>query len=272
MGLSAPTALIAALPRVFLDGLRRASRLQLLAPLYLAGLVLGLVQTWPLVLAGGNALRNPFLGRLAGGGTDVLVDLFIARPGTIGNAAAWGGALVPLTLIYGLLYNFFAGGILSAFAGTRPFWAGCRRTFWSFTGLGTLLPALALVLVLPIALLGGFPNMWTRLIVIGVLLQLLNILGEYARVIAVVQDRRNPFALLSLSARFCARNMLGVLALALLGLLLHLALAALYLALAVSFGASPLVVIWQQLVALGWVWIKLLRLAWAVSFVGADDW
>ena len=38
---------------------------RLLVPLYLVGLVLGLLQTWPLLAAGREGLRNPFLGELA---------------------------------------------------------------------------------------------------------------------------------------------------------------------------------------------------------------
>ncbi|HSH80663.1 MAG TPA: hypothetical protein VLA19_19205, partial [Herpetosiphonaceae bacterium] len=91
------------------------------------------------------------------------------------------------------------------------------------------------------------------------------------RAIAVAHDRRNPFALFGASAAFCIRNAPGVLALALLGVLLHVALGASYLALAGLLGASPLVVLWQQLAALLWVWVKLLRLGWAVSYVRTVD-
>ncbi len=270
MGLIVRPTPKAGLARVFLNGLRCSSRLRLLVPLYLSGLALGLVQTWPL-LGGGIGLSNPFLGRLATGCTDTLLDLLIGSPAAPGAAAAWSGALLLLAAVYGLLYNFFSGGILSVWAGTRPFWPGCRRTFWTFTALGTLLLALAFLLALSLALLGGFAGLRTGILALLVLLQVLNVLGEYARAIAVVQDRHNPFALLARSAQFCIRNAGGVLALALLGMLLHAALAASYLAVAGLLGASPLVVLWQQLAALLWVWIKLLRLGWAVSYVRTVD-
>jgi len=270
VGLIVPPTSSAGLLGVFLDGLRRSFQLRLLVPLYLSSLALGLVQTWPL-FGNGAALRSPFLGRLATGGTDTLPDLFIGSPAAAGSAAAWSGTLLLLAVIYGLLYNFFGGGILSVWAGTRPFWPGCRRTFWTFTALGTLLLALACVLALTLALLGGFAGFRAQLIVLLVLLQVLNVLGEYARAIAAVHDRRNPFALLGASAGFCVRNAPGVLALALLGVLLHVALGASYLAVAGLLGASPLVVLWQQLAALLWVWIKLLRLGWAVSYVRTVD-
>jgi hypothetical protein len=61
-----------------------------------------------------------------------------------------------------------------------------------------------------------------------------------------------------------------VLALALLGLLLHGAVAALYIGLGnVPLGAGALVV--QQLVVLLWLWVKLLRLTWALSYVALGD-
>ncbi len=64
---------------VLLNGLRQSLRIRLLWPLYLCGLALGLLQTWPLLIAAANgALFDPFLGYLARGGGDALADLAIA--------------------------------------------------------------------------------------------------------------------------------------------------------------------------------------------------
>jgi len=65
--------------------------------------------------------------------------------------------------------------------------------------------------------------------------------------------------------------LMRTLALALFGVLMQLALALLYRALAGAIGGSLLAVVWQQLIVLAWLWIKLLRLAWAAAYVRAAD-
>ena len=58
--------------------------------------------------------------------------------GTVGAAAGfWTLVTFVFTLLFGVAYNFFSGGIVSAYLGdsARSFWAACRRTFWSFTVL-----------------------------------------------------------------------------------------------------------------------------------------
>jgi len=249
-------------------GLRQARQLWLILPLYVVGLVLGLVQTWPLLAAGNRGdLHNPFLGELAAGGTDVVVDLLIGSPAARTQALAWVGVALLLVLLFGLAYTYCSGGMLSVAAGIFPFWAGCRRFFWSFLGLGALLVALA-VLVIVLASLGG---LWLGgaglgLIVALLLIQALNIVGEYARAIAVARNRRNPFVLFGAALAFCLRHPGGVLALALLGLLLHAGVAALALGLA-NLPLAAIALVAQQLVVLLWLWVKLLRLSWALSYV-----
>ena len=95
----------------------------------------------------------------------------------------------------------------------------------------------------------------------------MNALGEFARALGVARDRRNPFALLGMAVRFAGRHLGGVLALALLGLALHVGLTWLYAAAARAIGASPALVVWQQVMVAGWLWVKLLRLAWAIGYV-----
>jgi hypothetical protein len=246
-----------------------------MSPLYIVGLLLGLVQTWPLLgAAARDALSNPFVGTLAGGGIEPAIDLFLSDPGTMSAVAGlWIVGTLVFTLLFGVAYNFFSGGIVNAYLGgsARSFWSACRRTFWSFTGLGLLLVVLALLLIVVGAALGGAIGQRGALIVGLVLLQLINMFGEYARALAVVRERYNPFVLLGQACGFCARHPAGTLALALIGVLLHLALVLLYRAVADGIGASPLLVVWQQLVVLAWLWIKLLRLAWAAMYVrGAE--
>jgi hypothetical protein len=253
-------------------GLRQARRVWLILPLYMVGLILGLMQTWPLVVAGSRGgLRNPFLADLAAGGSDAVLDLFIGSATAGTQALVWAVAALLLTLLFGLAYTYFSGGMLSVAAGTFPFWMGCRRFFWSFLGLGMLLVMLALLAV-SIASLGGIwlgsPNMG---LIVGLLLvQALNIVGEYARAIAVVRRRRNPLVLFGAALAFSVRHLGGVLALALLGLLLHGAVAAFSIGLGnAPLGVGALVV--QQLVVLLWLWVKLLRLTWALSYVAYGD-
>jgi branched-subunit amino acid transport protein AzlD len=253
-------------------GLRQARRVWLILPLYMVGLILGLVQTWPLLVAGSrDGLRNPFLAELAAGGSDAVLDLFIGSAAARTQALVWAAAALLLTPVFGLAYSYFSGGMLSVAAGTLPFWMGCRRFFWSFLGLGMLLVTLG-VLAVWIASLGGIwlGSLKTGLLVGLLLVQALNIVGEYARAIAVVRRRRNPFVLFGAALAFSVRHLGGVLALALLGLLLHGAVAALYIGLGnVPIGAGALVV--QQFVVLLWLWVKLLRLTWALSYVAYGD-
>jgi len=261
---------------VFLQGWRATLRhWRALLPLYIAGLLLGLAQTWPLLgAAARGALSNPFVGTLADGGIEPAIDLFLSDPGTVSTVAGlWILGTFVFTLVFGVAYNFFSGGIVNAYldGSARSFWAACRRMFWSFTALGLLLVVLALLIAVVGAVLGGAIGQRGALIGALILLQLANMLGEYARVLGVARDRRNPFVLLGHALRFCVRHPGGTLALALIGVLLHLALVLLYRTVAGAIGGSPLAVIWQQLIVLAWLWVKLLRLAWAAAYVRATD-
>jgi hypothetical protein len=249
---------------------------RLLLPLYMVGLLLGLLQAWPMLAAGG-VLRSPFLGELASG-EGSLLDLWLGSPTTAGTlSAVWVLAALLASALFSLAYNFCSGGILAVYLGDeaedarRQFWPACRRWFWSFVGLGALLIVLALLAAVVGAVLGALAGALAGTVAAALLFELANALGEYARALAVARDRRNPFALLGLAAGFLRRHFLGVLALALLGLLLHLALAGLYAAGARVVGGTPAAILWQQLAVLGWLWVKLLRLAWAASYVRAVD-
>jgi hypothetical protein len=261
------------LQQVFSEGLRSTlRRWHVMLPLYIFGLLLGLVQTWPLLGAGSAALHNPFLGELAAGSGDANITVLLSDPATVGQTAGlWAGATLLLALLFGLAYNFFSGGVLSVYTETGSFWSGCRRMFWSFTGLGVLLVLLALIIVVLATILSGLVGARGATIVALVLLQLVNVTGEYARALAVVRNRRNPIALLGMAMGFCRRHLAGVLALALVGLLLHAALAVLYGQLAGALAGAALVILLQQLVVLAWLWVKLLRLAWAASYVRAAE-
>jgi hypothetical protein len=258
--------------RVLEQGVRSALRhWSLLLPLYLAGLLLGLLQTWPL-LSAGVALDNPFMRNLAAGGVEPIFELWMANPAIAQSAALWILAALLLSLLYGLVYNFFAGGILAvlatddARASVPSFWAGCWRWFGSFTGLGILLVIIGLLAAVVGAIAGGLAGGYGAAIGALAGLQLINALGEYARALAVAHDRRNPFALIGMALSFVLRHLGGVLALALLGLALHAGLTALYVLGARALGGSPVLVVWQQVAVVGWLWVKLVRLAWAIRY------
>lgn len=252
-------------------GFRDALRIGTVLPLYLLGLLLGLVQTWPLLsAASAGALTNPYLTQLAFGGNDTLVNLLIANPAAPRTTATWGLALVFLLLLYSTGYNFISGGMLNVWAGKSSFWRGGSWSFWSFTGLGALLVVLALVAFLGAALVGALGYAQVALVIAVLLLQVLNMLGEYARAIAVVEGRRNPLTLFGRAVAFCVRRP-GTLVLALLGVLLHGALAIGAVVLGQALGGSVLVVLAQQLVVFAWVWVKALRLAWALNYVETVD-
>ncbi len=253
-----------------LKGSRQVLRLRSLFPLYLTALLIGLLQTWPLgVAAARGALHNPFLTQLAGGGGDVIANLFLGSASVALGAGLWGLALAPLAGLFGLAYNFFSGGLLGVWSERRGFWAGCRRTFWAFTTLGLLLAVGTALVAVASALLMRLVGFVAGLIAGFMLIELLNLVGEYARAMAVLRERRNPFVLVGLAAAFCVRRSRGVLVLGLLGQLLHLAVAALYVAIAGLLGSSPPIVLWQQLAILAWIAVKLLRLAWALSYIQA---
>lgn len=252
-------------------GFRAALRFGALVPLYAFLLGLGLIQTWPLLSAGGAALRNPWLNDLAAGNSDTIVNLFLNNSGAAARAAGWSFALVPIAMVSALAYAFCAGGMLSSYTATRPFWAGCRRFFWSFAALGALLLIMALVVVAIAVGVAFTTRAIMGLIVAGVGLALLNITGEYARAIGVVRDRRNPLVLLGQAIVFGVRHLGGVLLLALFGIVLYAVLSALLALINPALVTSPLIMFVQQAFIFGTVWLKGLRLAWAAQYVAASD-
>jgi hypothetical protein len=253
------------------DGARMARRPWLVLPLYLCATLAGLAQTWPILSVGGSAgLRNPFLGELAGGGIDPLLDLAFVTGETLGP---WLLSSLLSIGLFSLAYNFFAGGMLSAASGLRPFWVGCWRYLLANIGLGLILLLLSGALLLGGGLVDGFAfgGLGGGTITALLLIQLFNLLGEYGRAIGVARDRRNPFVLFGQACVFCARRLPGVLLLGMLGLLLH----GLVLGLAFTLGtqlSQPLAaLLMQQLVSLAFIWVKLLRLSWALAYVRAAD-
>ena len=258
------------LRETFLTGVRLVRRhIWLILPLYLMGLVPGLVQAWPLVAAGRGALTNPFIGELSNGGQAAILDLLIGGGAGVQQLIGAWILLVPLLLGgFSLAYNFFSGGILNTYlGGQRSFWAACWHWFGSFIGLGALLILLVMLTSVVAALLGALLGPVVGVIVAVLLWQVVGVLGEYARALAVAGERRNPLVLLGRAARFCWQHMGVVALLALLALLALALLTAVYNVLSGALGAAALAVVVQQLAALLAVTLKLLRLAWAAALV-----
>lgn len=260
-----------ALRAAFTGGLNDARRLRLALPLYLVGLGLGLIQTWPLLFgaATGRLAQTNLRELLAS--NDALLSLLSVRDNAT-LAGVWALLVPLLTLLYGLAYNLFSGGIISAWAGAH-FWQGCRRFFWTFSAIGALLVLLGLLVIGGAGVLAAITGATGGPIVATlafVLLQLANLVGEYARTIAVARNRRNPFVILGAAISFCARHP-GALLLGLTGLLLHGGLALLYLALTRLIGSSLLVIVLDQALIVAWLGVKLLRLAWAFNYLRATN-
>ncbi|NJN18026.1 MAG: hypothetical protein HC822_18015 [Oscillochloris sp.] len=253
----------------FLKNIRRGLRWSLrplpLLALFCSGLALGLAQTWPAWLALTQGVTQPWIGELAGGGGDALVALLLSGgSNAVAGGLIWLALALAGALIYAIAYNLISGGALSLWAGVRPFWAGCRYNFWSFTGLGALLIMLALAAIAIATLAGTIFGIGVGFLVALLLLQFLNLGGEYARALIVHDQRRNPAGALGRASGFCIRHP-GTFLLGLAGFGLHSALG--WLATNSAELSAGLALALGQLWAFGWAWLKLVRLGWALAYV-----
>lgn len=251
---------------LMLHGFRRSLRLDLLVALYLVPLLLGFAQSWPILLAG-DGLRHPFLGQLAEGSWDAFVDLFFGVPTVMAQVGIWVVLLLPLLILSNLTYNFCSGGIISVWAGSASFWRGGWRYLLSFMVLGVILALAGLIALLIAWNIAGQLGTGGLVGIMLILLLPINLLGEYARAVAVVADRRNPLALLQQSVGIVQRFAAPAFGFAVLGSAIHLGIALVYLGLVGFVVNTPFEIILQQLIALAWVWAKQLRLAWALGVV-----
>ncbi len=188
---------------------------------------------------------------------------------------------------YLLLWLFLAGGILDRYARARPtrsyeFFMACGVYFLRFIRLAPLIAITYYVLfavVHPLLFEQIYPEMtrdvttertafFLRLALYGVfatLLVLVSIVFDYAKVRAVVEDRRSMIGAVAAGARFARRNATAVATLYLLiGSLFALLL--LVYAIASPGGASTGAGVWLgivigQLYVLGRLWIRLLFFA-----------
>ena len=253
---------------MFGRGSVRGLRLRPALPLYLASLVLGIVQAWPLLpLVGSIGLRNPFINDLAQGGGDTYANLFLAMPTSAAVTGLWAFALLVAAFLYAMAYNFFAGGIIAGWRSTNvQGWAACRRYFWTFTGLQMMLVTLTLLVgVITLAVVGLQSTV--TVIVLLFIVQLINSVGELARAYAVVHDRRNPFEVWGAAVRFSIGHLPGTLALTFAGFLLHGALVLCAVLLHSMVPTLLLSIVWQQALLIAAIVVKLLRLSWATGLI-----
>jgi hypothetical protein len=136
-----------------------------------------------------------------------------------------------------------------------------------FCHVVTILVGLLLGLLTPLFLIVLAVSRTAGLVLVALLISLVNLLGEYTRAVVVLHEERNAFKSLWLAFQFGTRHLLGVMMLSLAGLVLQGLVLQLYLSLPDTARGTLLGVILQQLVILLLLWLKQLRLSWALSYV-----
>ena len=201
------------------------------------------------------------------------------------SAIVWIGAA------YLLLWLFLSGGIIDRLARDRPirshgFFAACGVYFGRFLRLAPLI-ALAYYALFRYVHPWLFDDLYQRVTrelsvertaflwrlalyaVFGLLLAAVNMLFDYAKVRAVVEDRRSMIGAVAAAARFLKRNAAAAVTLYFLNGLLFLAVLALYALAAPGAGPSgPLM--WagfavSQLYLAARLWVRLVFVASEVS-------
>lgn len=258
-------ALIQAISR----GLRSVLHMRTLLPLWLGTFILGLLQSWPLWLAGERLLQRPFLDKVGDGGFDMLVDFLLKNDQFTAQVPIWLGLQIPVFIIQHVIYAICAGGMLSVYLAKADFGRGSTRFALPFIGLDIILTLLIILAIIPNVVLPalGQNNFW--FIPSVIIIVLLGIIGEYARASAIVHERRNPFVIFGQALSFCARHLPGVALLALLSTLALLLVLGIATMLPSTPGLTWINVIIQQVIILVLIWIKALRLAWAGHYVQA---
>jgi len=248
---------------------RDVSYVRLWLPLYGLSLLLAVVQTWPLF--DNRALHNPYLGELASGGSEAWLMAALSNPqGASITAFLYLAAMIAVTALFAGAYNFVSGGVLSVWAGAPSLARGGARYFLSFVVLGLLLILLGTLGLAGSGMLlaAGFGGAG---IAAFVWMQSVNVIGEYARALAIDRRRRNPFAISAQSIGFVARRFVPVALLAVLGVMAQAALLAAlaFINPAVTALSPWLALVVQQIIVFGLLWIKMLRLALAAQMVRA---
>ena len=201
------------------------------------------------------------------------------------------GAIVWIGAAYLLLWLFLSGGIIDRLARNRPirshgFFAACGVYFGRFLRLAPLIALTYYALFRYVHtwlfddLYPGVTRelsvertafMWRLALyaVFGLLLAAVNMLFDYAKVRAVVEDRRSMIGAVAASVRFLKRNAAAAVTLYFLNGLLFVAVVALYAMAAPGAGpAGPMMwagIAVSQLYLAARLWVRLVFLASEVS-------
>ena len=211
------------------------------------------------------------------GGTLAIVSDFL-------DSESLEPALAAAVAAYVALWVFLSGGILDRLARGRPirtaaFFAACAVYFVRFLRLAVILGGAywALLRWLHPYLFGTLYDRWTRDMTVETnaivlraalylaflaLLALVNVTADYAKVRAVVEDRRSMLSALASSLRFIGRRFFRVGALYLLNIIALLLIVRVWLAFAPAATAAPwLAFLIAQIYLLFRVWAKLAFMA-----------
>jgi hypothetical protein len=195
--------------------------------------------------------------------------------------------LVWLGACYLLLWLFLTGGVLDRYARARPtrsheFFTACGVYFARFLRLAPFI-ALAYYVLFAVVHPMLFDNLFAQLTrditvertavfmrlalygIFGMLVALVSIVFDYAKVRAVVEDRRSMIGAIAAGARFVRRHALAVVALYFLTGCLFVALLLLYAVAAPGAGSTGagvwLGIAISQVYVLGRLWIRLVFFA-----------
>jgi len=197
-------------------------------------------------------------------------------------------AVVAAAVAYASLWLFLWGGILDRYArartiGAHGFFAACGVFFFRFLRLGVIAGILYGVLfglvhewlfgALYRQLTQGLPSERVALawrvglyVIFGTGLILTNVMVDYAKIRAVVEDRRSMIGAFAAGARFVARQPFSTISLYLSNGVLFLAVLALYGVLAPGVGGGGLGIVRAFLIGQAYVLARLVvRLTFAAS-------
>jgi hypothetical protein len=231
---------------------------------------------------------NEFLQQTGGIGTTFVPSIigFAAPLGNLSRLAdhlPLAATLTSLVVVWLVLWAFIAGGILDRYARARTtrtpaFFAACGVFFFRFLRLGALAWFLYWLMfhfvhrwLFESAWTAWTRNLteerdafWIRIALYAVFAALVagvNLLIDYAKIRAVVEDRRSMIGATLASARFVLRNPASTVGLYLLNTLLFLTILALYAAVAPGAGwhgaGAWAAFALMQLYILARVWAKL---------------
>jgi hypothetical protein len=149
-------------------------------------------------------------------------DAFVALVDAAAMDASFALAAIlwhPAALAHGLVATFLAGGVLDRLArdrrtGSFGFFGAAGMHFFRFLRLGVLAVPLYWIVFFPLH--GALVTTGSsRYIVLGVLILLLHLVFDYARVRMVVEDRRSAMGAVAAAVRFIVRHPGAVVPLAL---------------------------------------------------------